>query len=90
MEMRTESSWQILYREALLEEDPTKTPFLIDEAYKAIQRRMQELWCAGEPVTKERRELDSALYFLNLLTMLGSMEVKEFEYGDAWWLTYDS
>ena len=64
--------WQLLYREAILESDPAKIPGMIDLAYKVIQRRAFELWyMGGAPQTRERLELDSALYFLDLLRKIG-------------------
>jgi hypothetical protein len=63
----TENEWQQLYREALLESDPTRALARIEEAHKAVQRRALELGNGGSPETKERHELDAALYFLGLL-----------------------
>jgi len=71
-----EKSWRKLYREALTEADPTRVPALIDEASKAIQYRALELWYANSPETKERHDLDAALYFLGLLRMVGFAEVE--------------
>ena len=71
-----EKSWRKLYREALTETDPTRVPALIDEASKAIQHRALELWYANSSETKERHDLDAALYFLGLLRMVGFAEVE--------------
>lgn len=60
--------WQTLYREAVLESDPAKVPEMIDLASRVIRRRAFELWYMGSAAeTRERLELDSALYFLDLL-----------------------
>ncbi|HVM93875.1 MAG TPA: hypothetical protein VMT67_13725 [Terriglobales bacterium] len=66
--------WHDLYREALMESDPAKSPLVIEEAYRAAQRRALELWNARSPETKERHELDAALYFLGLLRMAAREE----------------
>jgi hypothetical protein len=59
--------WPELYRQALLESDRGRLPARIDEASEAIRRRARELWYAGSPETRERRDLDAALHFLGLL-----------------------
>lgn len=70
----TTHDWQTLYRQAILESDPAKMPEMIDLAYKVIQRRAFELWYRGGAAqTKERLELDSALYFLDLLRKIGTL-----------------
>lgn len=63
------NKWHELYEEALSESDPAKSPARIEEAYRAAQRRALDLWNAHSPETKERHELDSAIYFLRLLRM---------------------
>jgi len=63
----TQSDWQAIYQEALLESDPTRVPRLIEQAHKAVLGRSFELRFAGVTETKERHELDAALYFLGLL-----------------------
>lgn len=85
-----ENEWRELYREALLESDPTRVPILIEEAYKAVQRRTLELWYACRPETKERHELDAALYFLGLLRMIGPMKTRVPHVSDMVGETYDS
>lgn len=70
----TADDWQTLYREAMLESDPAKMPEMIDLAYKVIRRRAFELWYRGNAEqTKERLELDRALYFLDLLRKIGTL-----------------
>ena len=59
--------WPELYRAALLECDRSRLPARIEEAHKAIQCRARELWYAGSPETRERRDLDVAVRFLGLL-----------------------
>jgi hypothetical protein len=86
----TENDWHDLYREALLESDPARMPVLIEEAYKAVQRRTRELWYACSPETKERHELDAALYFLGLLRTVGPSETKASPVSDMVRPSYDS
>lgn len=69
--LETSKNWPALYREAVLESERGRLPARIDEANTAIQCRVRELWYAGSPETKERRELDAALRFLRLLKMVG-------------------
>jgi hypothetical protein len=71
-----EDGWPELYREALLESNPTKARVRIEEAHNAIHRRVLELWYAGSPETKEQRDLDVALHFLCLLRMVGPPEIE--------------
>ncbi len=68
----TGKSWPELYRVALLESDRGRLPVRIEEAHKAIQQRARELWYAGSPETRERRDLDAAVRFLGLLRMVGA------------------
>jgi hypothetical protein len=84
------NEWRELYREALLESDPTRVPILIEEAYQAVQRRTLELWYACCPETKERHELDAALYFLGLLRMIRPMKTTVSRVSDVVRETYDS
>jgi len=72
-ELPVRNNWPDLYREALLEPDPTRVPARIEEAQKAICRRALELWYAGPP-TKEMHDLDTALHFLDLLRIVGTAE----------------
>jgi hypothetical protein len=73
--------WTELYRRALFEEDRDKLPLLLDQAQRAIQERVRELWYSptrGQNVSeKERRELDAAAYYL---AVLRSLEAK----GGIW------
>ena len=64
--------WPELYRQAILESDRGRLSARIEEASTAIRRRSRELWYAGSPETRERRDLDSALRFLGLLRMVGA------------------
>jgi hypothetical protein len=84
------AEWRELYREALLESDPTRVPILVEEAYKAVQRRALELWYACSSETKERHELDAALYFLGLLRMVRPMKMGVSHVSDVVRETYDS
>lgn len=74
-QMEIAKNWHDLYEEALTATDPAKLPALIEEAYRAAQDRALELWNARSPETKERHELDSAIYFLRLLKMAAEEEV---------------
>jgi hypothetical protein len=65
-------TWPELYRKALLESDRSRLPARIEEARKAIQHRARELWYAGSPETRERRDLDAAVHFLGLLRTVAS------------------
>jgi len=65
--------WSELYRRALFEEDPQNLPSLLEQARQAIQQRARELWYSppnGRDVEKERRELDAAAYYLEVLRSL--------------------
>lgn len=89
-QMPTQNEWRELYREALLESDPTRMPARIEQASKAIQLRALELWNMGSPETRERHELDSALHFLSLLTMIGPVEAGSPPISNSDNNTYDS
>lgn len=66
--------WEELYRRALFEEDRDKLPSLLEQAHRAVQNRVRELWYspAHGPKTseRERRELHAADYYLGLLRSL--------------------
>lgn len=59
--------WSELYRNALFESDRSRLPARLEEAQTAIRCRVRELFYAGSPETRERRDLDAALRFLALL-----------------------
>jgi hypothetical protein len=67
--LETSKDWPALYRVAVLESERGRLPARIDEASAAIRHRVRELWYAGSPATKERRDLEAALRFLGLLRM---------------------
>lgn len=81
-QISTGNKWRTLYREALMEADPTQVSSRIETANKAIQRRAMELWYVGLPETGERHELDTALHFLNLLAMTGPEEDVDEDFTD--------
>jgi hypothetical protein len=66
------TQWPELYRNALFESDRSRLPARIEEAQAAIRCRVRELFYAGSPETRERRDLDAALRFLTLLRMVGA------------------
>jgi hypothetical protein len=72
----TGTCWPELYRQAILESDRGRLPARIEQAREAIRRRSRELWYAGSPETRERRDLDSALRFLGLLRLVGAKKQK--------------
>lgn len=63
--------WAELYQKALFEDDAKHLPTKVQEAQHAIRQRARELWQAtstGQAIDlRERQELETALYFLNLL-----------------------
>jgi len=58
-----QSSWQVCYRAALTEPDPTKLTGRIEAARRAIHDRLQENEDYGHD-TREREQLESALHAL--------------------------
>jgi hypothetical protein len=66
--------WAELYQRALFEEDRGKLPLLLEQAHQAVQQRVRELWYSptrDQAVTdKERHELHTAAYYLDLLRSL--------------------
>ena len=66
--------WSELYRQAIFESDGERLQARIEEASDAIRRRSRELWYTSSPETRERRDLDSALYFLGLLRVIGVVD----------------
>ena len=67
--------WNDIYIAALLEGDPDKVPFLIQEAEDAIIERARELFKASREIIQEGEALNDALYALrelkSCLVMLG-------------------
>jgi len=62
----TVNPWRNVYREALLEENPTMVPRRVDAASKAIQDRLAE---NCQPLSKrEFDDIDGALKILRFLT----------------------
>ena len=68
----TPNNWRELYSDALEDFDPAR----IEETQKAVQRRALEIWFAGSPESKERREIASAIYFLNLFALAEKADEK--------------
>jgi hypothetical protein len=66
--------WRALYHQAICEDGATAA--FVAQAQDVIQQRVRELWQAdsmGEPIDRrERQELHSALYFLNLLCLMAA------------------
>ena len=75
-----QDDWHNLYRDALLEFDPSMVSARIEEARKAIHRAIAQ-WYAGSGEGAEREQLDNALYFLDLLGMVGSIDVERHQPG---------
>ena len=67
----SQQRWAELYQRALFEDDSNQLRDRVKEAREAIQQRARELWhasVAGHPIDlRERRELETALYFIKLL-----------------------
>jgi hypothetical protein len=59
--------WRHLYEAALLEHDPTRAKPIIAEAHRAIQKEIRRLWYAGLTDTEERRSLENASHYLEIL-----------------------
>jgi hypothetical protein len=57
------ANWQALYRDALLENDPSKLNRRIEAAKRAIHERLQEIEDSGLD-TRERPQLENALHAL--------------------------
>jgi hypothetical protein len=60
-------NWFMLYREAILEPDRTKSRTRVVRAQAAIGQRARELWYAGASPTSERRQMDAASQLLAIL-----------------------
>ena len=79
--------WSELYRKALFEEDRSKLPSLLEQADRAVQQRIRELWYSRAPaqklLEKERRELDAAAYYLGLLRSLQARKAFTGLYADC-------
>ena len=60
-------NWREIYQAALLENDPTRLKALISRAHHAIQKEIRRLWYAGLSNTEERRSLDIASRYLEVL-----------------------
>ena len=71
LKIRNQERWAELYYRALFEDDSNQMHARVQEAQQAIRQRARELWqanSAGQPIDlRERNELETALYFLNLL-----------------------
>ena len=67
--------WRVLYRDAVLESDPTRLMLRIREAHKAIQDRTRQLWYEGSIDSEERQALAAASHYLEILRTLGGREV---------------
>jgi len=58
-------TWQALYRTALVEPDPVKLNARIEAARRSIRQRLEQV---EDSDTRERQQLDDALYALFTLT----------------------
>lgn len=61
------TNWRELYEAALLEHDPARLKPLIAHAHRAIQKEIRRLWYAGMANSEERRSLDIASRYLEVL-----------------------
>jgi len=61
------TNWRELYRDAILELDPSKLSVHIAEAEKALIHRGRELVQEGGDNRKEEQALGDAMYFLRAL-----------------------
>jgi len=58
-------NWNDIYIAALLEGDPEKVPFLIQEAERKIIGRARDLFKASDDIFQEEEALNDALYALD-------------------------
>jgi hypothetical protein len=76
LKIRQQERWAELYQRALFEDDSSQLQAKVKEAKQAIRQRARELWqadSAGHRTDlRERHELETALYFLNLLQSIGT------------------
>ena len=68
-QLATQADWRELFRHAVRDWDSNQKAVRLDEASEAIQRRLHRGPNAVSLERGERRELESALYFLTLLSM---------------------
>jgi hypothetical protein len=68
--------WAKLYGRALFEGDRNKLPLMLEQARRAIQRRVRELRCSPNQGQngRERRDLDAAAHYLGLLRSLEAQQ----------------
>ncbi len=64
---RSMSDWKELYKAALFEDDNSKILQRIAEAERAVSARAGELFGEAANQVRERRDIENALYFLDLL-----------------------
>jgi plasmid replication initiation protein len=55
-----DTTWQALYRAALVEPDPIRLSGRIEAARRSIRQRLEQIEDSGD--TRERQQLDDALY----------------------------
>lgn len=65
----TEIDWREVFRHAIRDWHKRKKAARLEEASEAIQRRLQGEGESRPPNSAERSEMESALYFLSLLSM---------------------
>ena len=66
----TQIDWRELFRHAVRDWHSKKKDVRLEEASEEIQRRLQEDHDSAPLDRAERSELESALYFLSLLSMV--------------------
>jgi hypothetical protein len=65
----TQVDWRELFRHAVRDWHSKKKDVCLEEAREVIQQRLQEDPCSAPLESSERGELESALYFLSLLSI---------------------
>ena len=74
---KTLRSWHELYKAALFETDPSKVPFRIEEARRALVLRSRELFSVSPIYDGETEAIDNALYALQALENCLKLNTKD-------------
>lgn len=54
-----DEQWFGMYRAAILELDPEKLPQLLEQAHKAVQERLRQVWQDGRDSDESQKLLDA-------------------------------